>query len=178
MQYTLVRTRRRTLAVQIKPDGAVVVRAPFNMSERRIDAFLAEKSAWIKKHLSMINAEKSAPKYTDAEIKAFKISAKRVLTERTAYFAEIIGVKYGKITIRAERTLWGSCTARGNINLNCLLVELPQNIYDYVVIHELCHLKHLNHSRLFWETVAKYCPDYKIYRKWLKANGGKFLNRL
>jgi len=89
-----------------------------------------------------------------------------------------VGVDYGRITIRSQRTRWGSCSAKGNLNFNCLLMLCPEEVRDYVVIHELCHRKELNHSPKFWAEVEKVCPDHARQRKWLKENGGSLIARL
>ena len=94
------------------------------------------------------------------------------------YYAPLIGVTYNRISIRAQRTLWGSCTADGNLNFNCLLVLLPERVMRYVVVHELCHRKEMNHSKRFWSEVSKILPDYKELRKQLKDNGNIYLERL
>ena len=89
-----------------------------------------------------------------------------------------MGVSFERITIRAQKTRWGSCSNGGNLNFNCLLMLSPPEIRDYVVIHELCHRKHMNHSPGFWREVAKHCPDYARHRKWLKDRGGALIARL
>ena len=93
-------------------------------------------------------------------------------------YAPRIGVSYGRITIRSQRTRWGSCSAQGNLNFNCLLSLCPEEVRDYVVIHELCHRKEMNHSPKFWAEVEKVMPDYARHRKWLKENGGSLIARL
>lgn len=108
-------------------------------------------------------------KMTDYE--SIKKSARKDLTARVEYFAPIIGVKYNRIAIRCQKTRWGSCSSKQNLNFNCLLMMAPEEVRNYVVIHELCHLKQMNHSRLFWAEVEKAMPDYKKWRKWLKDNG-------
>ena len=85
---------------------------------------------------------------------------------------------YGRITIRAQRTRWGSCSAQGNLNFNCLLMLTPDNVMEYVVVHELCHRKEMNHSARFWSEVEKILPDYRRSRQWLKDNGGGLIGRL
>ena len=95
-----------------------------------------------------------------------------------ARFAPQVGVSYGRITIRSQRTRWGSCSARGNLNFNCLLMLCPEEVRDYVVVHELCHRKQLNHSPQFWAEVAAILPDAARHRKWLKENGGALIARL
>ena len=178
MEYTLIRSARRTLAVQIKRNGQVIVRANYRTSLKSIENFLSAKSAWIKKHLAEMTNNSVLPKFTEEEIREFIASAKSAVPKKTAYFSKIIGVDYGRITIRRARTLWGSCTAKGNLNFNCLLAAVPENVADYVIIHELCHRKQMNHSQAFWRAVEQYCPEYKKCRKWLKTFGEELLVRL
>lgn len=178
MEYKIIRSERRTLAVQINKDGTVTVRAPKSVSQKRIEQFVEKNSAWIKKHLLKIQTENSLPAYTNGELNAFKDKTKQILIERLPYFAKIIGVTYGKVSVKGQKTLWGSCSARGNLSFNRLLSALPQEIFDYVIIHELCHRIYMNHSAKFWHAVEKFCSDYKLKRKWLKVHGGEFLIRV
>lgn len=178
MNYTLVRSARRSLAVQIKSDGRVIVRANYKTSLKTIENFLSAKSAWIEKHLAEIAGKPVLPEFTEEEMKGFIASAKAFLPSRVAYFANLIGVSFGKVTIRRARTLWGSCTVKGNLNFNCLLVCLPNDVCDYVIIHELCHRREMNHSQKFWALVSRYCPEYKTRRKWLNTFGAEYLGRL
>ena len=110
---------------------------------------------------------------TEAELEALKKQTKALVERRTAYFAPLVGVDYGRISIRAQRTRWGSCSSKGNLNFNCLLMLAPDYVQDYVVVHELCHRKEMNHSPHFWALVESLVPDYKIHRQWLKENGEK-----
>jgi predicted metal-dependent hydrolase len=116
--------------------------------------------------------------FTEEELKEAAEIAKKTIPERVKYYAALIGVEYGRITIRCQRTRWGSCTSDGNLNFNCLLTMMPQEAMDCVVVHELCHRKELNHSPRFWAEVEKVLPGYKVQRKWLKDNGGAIIRRL
>ena len=95
------------------------------------------------------------------------------LAVRVAYYAEKLGVSYGKITLRQQKTRWGSCSSEKNLNFNWKLILAPPEVLDYVVVHELCHLKEMNHSKAFWDEVGKVMPEYETYKLWLKENGWK-----
>ena len=116
--------------------------------------------------------------YTQEEIKRFTLQAKLDIPKRVEFYAEKIDVTYNKITIRSQHTLWGSCSSKGNLNFNCLLVLLPDEIIDSIVVHELCHREHMNHSAKFYAEIDKVFPDYKKCHLWLKQNGGMYLNRI
>lgn len=108
---------------------------------------------------------------SNAQVQELAEQALKVLPERVAYFAKSINVSYGRITIRNQKTRWGSCSSKGNLNFNCMLMLMPPQIQDYVVVHELCHRKEMNHSPEFWSEVEKVLPDYRERKKWLKENG-------
>ena len=100
----------------------------------------------------------------------FRNEAKKLLTAKTAAFSQIIDVRFRRFTIRHARTRWGSCSKLGNLNFNWKLLKAPEAVIDYVIIHELCHLKEMNHSSEFWRLVGKYCPDYAEQKKWLREH--------
>ena len=117
-------------------------------------------------------------RYTKSEVERMVQLAKKVLPQKVEYYARIIGVTYGRITIRNQKTRWGSCTYEGNLNFNCLRMMMPADIVDYVVVHELCHRLEMNHSKKFWDHVAKILPDYKVSRRWLKENGYQYIVKM
>ena len=178
ISYRLVRSSRKTIAIHITPAGEVELRCPLRCSRREAEAFLVSKQDWICKHLQTIAARAQQPVLTAEEIRCLAKEAAEVLPVKVRYFAQLLDVTYGRITIRSQRTRWGSCSAQGNLNFNCLLMLCPEAVRDYVVIHELCHRKQLNHSSDFWAEVERYCPDYRIHRKWLKDNGSALISRL
>ena len=178
ISYTLIRSSRKTISIVIRPSGEVEVHSPRRCSKREIDAFVVSKEEWIRKHLETIAARSQQPRLSGAELRKLTEQAAAVLPERVCFYAGKISVSYGRITIRSQRTRWGSCSAKGNLNFNCLLMLCPEEVQDYVVVHELCHRKHLNHSSDFWTEVEKFCPDYRVYRKWLKDNGALLIARL
>lgn len=179
-KYELSRSNRKTIAIQIKDDGRVIVRAPLRMSEAVIQQFIAQKESWIASHLARIQQRQlcTEPDFTDAELQQLAYSAREDLIRRVAHFAPLVGVSYRRITIRVQKTRWGSCSAKGNLNFNCLLMLCPEAVRDYVVVHELCHRKELNHSTRFWRAVECVLPNYAELRKWLKMNGNALIRRL
>ena len=180
----IIRSNRRTLSLQVRHDGQVLVRAPKNASLREIEAFVRKNADWLKKHLAMVERQRTAEAsnpvvpLTMDDIRALADKAMRIIPDRTAHFASLIGVTYGRITIRNQKTRWGSCSARGNLNFNCLLMLAPPEVLDYVIVHELCHRKEMNHSPRFWSEVAKVIPDYRIHEKWLKTEGTRLMRRM
>ena len=176
--YRLIRSDRKTLAIQITPAGEVILRCPKRFPVKEAEKFLESKGPWIEAHLTKIAARETMPVLSPAEIQALARQAVKDIPARVARFAPKVGVSYGRIAIRSQRTRWGSCSAKGNLNFNCLLMLCPEEVRDYVVIHELCHRIELNHSPRFWAEVEKVCPDYARHRKWLKDNGGSLIARL
>ena len=164
--YEIVYSARKTLAVQVKAGGSVVVRAPKRMAKYKIEAFLKEKQDWIHTHREKALAA--------AEQKAANRLTAQMLAEKTAHFAKEMGVTYGRITIREQKTRWGSCSSAGNLNYNWKLVLMPEHVMDYVVIHELAHRKEMDDSARFYAVVAQQMPDYKVWQSWLKEHGREY----
>lgn len=179
MNYRLIRSARTTLSMQIK-GGELIVRAPKRMSQRDIDRFLAEHAKWIETHMAAAQAarEDAGEKLTQEQLETLVELAKDAIPRRVAYWAQRIGVTYGRITIRSQRTRWGSCTAQGNLNFNCLLLLAPPEVLDSVVIHELCHRRQMNHSDAFYREVLAVMPEYHENHRWLKDHGEALLMRL
>ena len=179
MPVTVIRSSRRTAALQVRPSGEVIVRAPLRMPEAEIRRFLESKTGWIEKQLARFRAQAPAlPPYTPEDIRRLANEAARVIPERVRYFAPAAGVTYGRITIRNQKSKWGSCSAKGNLNFNCLLMDAPPEVLDYVVVHELCHRQHMDHSPAFWADVARVLPDYEKRRRWLRENGPALIRRM
>ena len=178
---TVIRSDRRTLSLQIKPDGSLLVRAPLRLPKKEIDRVLQEKSAWIEKHLAQVeNANRAAEEepLSMEDIRALADKALQVIPPRVGEFARRMGVSYGRITIRNQTGRWGSCSGEGNLNFNCLLMLAPLEVVDYVIVHELAHRKQMNHSAAFWEEVEAVLPDYREQKKWLKDRGKILLARM
>ena len=156
----------------------MLVRAPLRLSRRQIEAFLLEHRDWIERRQQRLAALPKAEKLSEEELAELKKRARRVFLARTAYFAPAVGVSCSRITVRSQRTKGGSCSAKGGLNFNCLLLLAPPEVLDYVVVHELCHRLEMNHSPRFWAEVERVLPDYAASRKWLRQNGGSLMARL
>lgn len=181
----IIHSNRKSIAIEIKRDLTVIIRAPLQMKDKDIQQFIYEKTAWIEEHLKIMQrriADESRktqlPKLTPDELAELTEKARKIISERAAYYAASMGVRYNKIAVRHQVSRWGSCSSKNNLNFNCLLILCPPEILDYVVVHELCHLKEMNHSPRFWAEVEKIIPDYRAKRNWLKNNGGDLIRRL
>lgn len=176
----LIRSRRKTLSIRITQEGNLEIRAPLGMPKGEIEAFLKEKAQWIETHRAKVLAEyaqgQEAP-LGEEEILTLAEQMRQRLPEKLNRHAASMGVTFGNVTIRCQQTRWGSCSSRGNLNFNCLLMLAPEEVLDYVVVHELAHRKQMNHSALFWQEVERECPDYKKSLRWLKDRGGALLSR-
>lgn len=217
--HKIIRSSRKTIALQINENAELIVRAPFHVSQRRINQFIEEKKDWIakthkkalyRKKISEENSEirdgkralflgKEYEIRLNGKIKSievdenvmqfpfskidnaeyylamwYKKKAKKIIIPRTEKYAEAIGVSFSKIAITSAKKRWGSCNSKGNINFSYRLVMTPPEVIDYVIVHELMHLKELNHSAKFWARVETVIPDYKQRRKWLKENQHRF----
>ena len=180
-KVTIIRSNRKTLSIELR-SGEIIARAPMRMKEKEIYQFIDSKKKRIDKHLTKLNERQKIlddlKPYAQEEIKNFTLQAKLDIPKRVEFYAEKIGVTYNRITIRSQHTRWGSCSSKGNLNFNCILVLLPDEIIDSIVVHELCHLKQMNHSARFYAEIDKVFPNYKKCHQWLKQNGGMYLNRI
>ena len=181
IKVLIIRSNRKTLSIQLKA-GEIIVRAPQRMKDEEVYEFIESKKSWIEKNLSKIEEREKAisevQPFTQEEINALAEKAKTIIPERVKYYASKIGVTYNRITIRCQHTRWGSCSSKGNLNFNCLLALFPLEVIDSIVVHELCHRKHMNHSPQFYVEIEKVFPEYKKWHKWLRDNGGISLNRI
>ena len=177
----LIRSGRKTLALELKPEG-LIVRAPHGVSMDQIEQFVSSHESWIRSHQEKLEKAmstlSSADRLSMEDIRSLAEQAMKTIPERVAYYAPRIGVTYGKITIRNQRSRWGSCSAKGNLNFNCLLMLAPPEVVDSVVVHELCHRKEMNHSKKFYEEVLRVFPDYWKWHRWLKDHGAALMKRM
>lgn len=172
-EYEIIYSSRKTLAMQIAADGQLTVRAPMRTPKSTVDRFFMEKEAWVLKHLThaVKNTAPAPPPLSEQERRRYMEIARDVFSQKTAYYASIMQVTYGRITIREQKTRWGSCSSKGNLNFNWRLIFAPEKVLDYIVIHELAHRKEMNHSQAFYRVVASVMPDYKEQQKWLRERG-------
>jgi predicted metal-dependent hydrolase len=215
MEYLLIRSKRKTLSLQINNNAELIVRAPNRLSVKKIEQFINEKSNWIEKRsksISLIKPQK--PNYTEGEkflylgteyplsvntvhakglsfdgeifslnkggkeefLSWYKASFKKIALPRLEYYAKNHHLSYNQVRLKAQKTLWGSCSGVNNINLNYLLIGAPISVIDYVIVHELCHSVHKNHSKNFWQLVFNILPNYKASKRWLQDNGHRLQN--
>lgn len=203
MEYTLIRSERKTIAIHIGKNKEVTIKAPLYLGAKEIDSFIFKHEKWIESKLKALEEDKKkaallkenqeiylyGEKYKiaegkiriDYESKVIFLPIKRDLD--FLYKAEMkkavedLVVKWSfysqpeKLRYKKQKTVWGSCTSKGTINLNYLLIKAPKEVLEYIYIHELVHLKIKNHSQVFWNEVGKLLPSYKKSKAWLKANG-------
>lgn len=181
MTYKIIRSSRKTLALSIK-GLEVIVRAPYGVGEEMIEEFVLSHRDWIERQLYA--AKKREERFADVdelchqELQKLKRDALKVFEQRCAHYGLVMGVDYQKISVRCQKTRWGSCNSKGQLSFNCLLLLAPPEVLDSVVVHELCHIKYMNHSKEFYDELLKVFPNYKRCRDWLKENGEGLIKRL
>ena len=212
--HKIIKSKRRTLSLSINENAELIVRAPNQISNKKIEEFIIEKSKWINKNKNLMQSRINEMNDSDSDylflgniyplIKVnedpnkidfngtefitsienkdkfksslkswYKIKFKEIAIPRLNYFSDKYNLKINQVRFKNQKTLWGSCSSKNNINLNYLLVMAPMIVIDYVIIHELVHTVHKNHSENFWNAVEAIMPDYKKAKKWLNKNGYK-----
>lgn len=172
--YEIIRSKRKTYGINIAPGGKVTVRIPLRGSEKFAISLAESKKNWIASCVLKLKNVPTQKEKTPSEKRLeaiYRKAAREYFPKRVSHYAHILGVTYGKISIRDQKTRWGSCSSEGNLSFNWRLILAPPNVLDYVVVHELCHRKEMNHSHEFWALVESIMPNYKEYRKWLRING-------
>ena len=179
MDIQIIKSRRKTLSIQVKDSETVIVRAPNRCSKRDILKFIEKNQGWIDDKVEKARQQEedaaSIRRLTDLEMQELSDRAREVFKRKVEYYAPIVGVTYGRVTIRNQKTRWGSCSSKGNLNFNVALMRAPIEVLDYVVVHELCHRLYLNHSKDFWREVERVLPDYRECERWLKKNGSRLM---
>lgn len=169
MEYTVIHSRRRTMALEITRDALVVVRAPMRANDETIASFVASHEVWLKRALERRIAHNTAhPEPTEAERAMLIARAKAELPPRVAYWSAVMGLKPTDIKITSARTRFGSCSAKNRLCFSWYLMRYPDTAIDYVVVHELAHIYHHDHSADFHELVERYLPDWRERVRLLK----------
>jgi predicted metal-dependent hydrolase len=215
MDYQLIRSKRKTLSLQINNDAELIVRAPNRLSVKKIEQFIDEKSTWINQKIQTVRAKIiTQRKYITGEyflylgeefpliinpkkshkldfdgvnfqttqanktifLAWYKSAFKKIALPRLDYYAKTHQLTYQKVRLKTQKTLWGSCSGVNNINLNYLLIMAPIAVIDYVIVHELAHTIHKNHSPDFWQLVVQILPNYKTSKRWLRENTHRLQN--
>ena len=173
VSYILRKNKRaRRMRLVVNCDGTVVVTTPFGFEESVAEKFIREKSKWLFSKLAFFNQFKGKPIRGSSKKNylAYKDEAHRRAAERVAHFNNIYNFGFNRISIRNQKTRWGSCSKKGNLNFNYKIALLPERLADYIIVHELCHLAEFNHSKKFWNLVAKTMPDHASLRSELKKS--------
>ncbi len=172
--YELRRSRRaRRMRLAVRPDASVSLTLPWRADLKQAEKFIQSKAAWVLKHVRYYQQRAVLPslKITAADYAANKAAALKLAQSKVEYFNKFYNFKYHQVTVKNQKTRWGSCSRRGNLNFNFKLMFLPAVTADYIIVHELCHLREMNHSPRFWALVAKTFPNYKLIRQDLKRAG-------
>jgi hypothetical protein len=180
----IVRSNRKSYGISVDENGAVTLRLPLRGSIRVAQQMAEEKKDWIyqkvcqqreraaqRRQAQEEQENRYTPQQRAALEKRYRQAAKEYFPQRAAFYADRLGVTFGKIRIAEQKTRWGSCSSNGTLSFNWKLMLAPPRVLDYVVVHEVCHLKEMNHSPRFWAYVEQLMPEYKEYRKWLRENG-------
>jgi predicted metal-dependent hydrolase len=171
--YTLRRSfRTRRMRLAVSRDGAVTVTLPFGIRESIAEIFVRQKMDWLKAKIDYCLKNPSIPiiRHTEKEYRREKERARGVITALVERFSRMYGFRYHSISIRNQKTCWGSCSRKGNLNFNYRILYLPEAQQEYIIAHELCHLKEMNHSLRFWNLVAKIIPAYRAHKKCLQTH--------
>lgn len=165
-EYKIIRSSRKTVSIQVDADCNITVRAPYKVSEREIEEFVSDKKEWLEKAvLKQMNRNRNKKEYTEDDIKILREKAKTVLPEKVKYYSSIMDVYPKSIKINSAKKRYGSCSGENNINFSLFLMDKDERFIDYVVVHELAHIKHHNHSKAFYGFIESFMPDYKERKK-------------
>ena len=168
MEYKIQYEKRTSVTLSVK-GGELVVKAPHGTPKEKLDAIVLKHRRWIFTHIEReADKKRLNDALTEDDIKRLKKSAREYLVRKTDYFSEIMNLKYSRITITSASGRFGSCNSKGNIAYSYRLMLYPEAAREYVVVHELAHLVHMNHSKEFYSLVEKYLPDWKDRKKLLK----------
>ena len=164
--YTVIRSKRKSVSIQVDVDCNITVRAPLRLSDKEIEKILLEKKDWLEKTIILQREKKREIKqYSDADIKLLRKKAKEIIPQRVAFYSEIMQLYPASVKINSAKKRYGSCSGSNNLNFSLYLMDKDERFIDYVVIHELAHIRHHNHSKEFYALIEKYMPNYKEIKK-------------
>jgi len=169
--YKLKRSKRaKRVRLAVYCDGSVVITSPFGIHQSLIEKFLADKKQWVLDKILFFKSidSKAIRNFSHKDYTENKDQALALVLERVEFYNKVYGFSFNKILIKNQKTRWGSCSRKGNLNFNCRIANLPTPLADYIIVHELCHLKEFNHSQKFWNLVAQAVPDYQNLKKELR----------
>ena len=165
-EYKIIKSNRKTIAIQVTAEGEIIVRAPLKVSDQVIEGFVIEKKAWLEKAVaSQLKKAKGKKIYSDDDVKTLRKQAKEVIPKKVEFYSQLMGVKPVSIRITSAKTRYGSCSSRNTLNFSLYLMDKDERFIDYVVVHELAHIKHHNHSKDFYAFIEAFMPDYKEREK-------------
>ncbi|MBR4287313.1 MAG: M48 family metallopeptidase [Clostridia bacterium] len=160
--YTVIRSKRKSVAIQVGADCSITVRAPLKISQKEIENIMQDKKEWLEKAIiSQREKAKTTKRYTDEDIKLLRARAKEVIPQKVEYFSDIMGVKPTAVKINSAKKRYGSCSGENSLNFSLYLMDKDERFIDYVVVHELAHIRHHNHSKDFYRFIEGFMPDYK-----------------
>lgn len=169
IDFTLVRSDRKSVAIQVKRDGTVVVRAPRRMTDGELERIVEKDRAWIERQLErMSSLPAPPPEPTPDELRELTELAKRTLPARVEYYSKIMGLTPTGITVTSAKSRYGSCSPKNRLCFSCRLMQRTAEEIDYVVVHELAHIRHKNHGKEFYALIASVLPDHKERRAKLR----------
>lgn len=167
-EFEIIRSSRRTVSLEVTREGEALVRAPMRMKREEIDAFVMKNMEWLISRMERRERKNAHENISDEKKMELIALAKVIIPQKVKYFAKIMDIEPSGVKITGAVTRWGSCSGKNSLCFSWRLMLYPEKAIDYVVIHELSHILHHNHSREFWYTVEKYMPDYKTAEKLLK----------
>lgn len=168
-EYRLIRSQRKTVSLEITREAEVLVRAPNRMKKNEIDQFVAKHEEWIRIHLAKMEQKKAVRQsLSEEDICRLQQAAARVLPEKVAYYSRLMNLKPTGLKITSAQKRFGSCSGKNSLCFSWILMQYPETAIDYVVVHELAHIKHHNHSREFYALIERYLPDYRERERMLR----------
>lgn len=171
MEYTIIRSRRKTVSIEVSHECRVIVRAPLKMPQREIECFVLKHEAWIENAITkQCEITANTTKLSAEEINTLYKRAQEILPVRVKYYSELMKLYPVQINITRARKRFGSCSSKKVISFSVLLMAYPLEAIDYVIVHELAHIKHMNHSKEFYELIEEYLPDHNERKKMLSQH--------